>query len=382
MLTHCPIWRLAFLAVVLLAGTCYVLFPTTRSWSLQLPSARTEVASEGTYNATLGFGAIMALTDDLSSWRTQGLRLAATHLGLRVQTPLQANLTDEDALQYLEGHDLEDSLGSVKASINYLSLLHQFLDTGVETALLIEDDVDFGINIKDQLDSLSKAMWQGVEHAHAERTGSGRRALRRQALNGTSVWPDRIADPYRKETWDVLWIGHSGVEFTNGMQTRAYLDPHALPWTRLTSTFNNYYEQVRSKDQSEGSQPQQIFHGATSLATYAWAITRSHAQWLLDDLRSARAQRFDFAMHVHCKGGKQRCTIPVPELMHHHKAIGEVDIGSQGNGSVTRKDLDWWKDVHKYTYNIEWSARCNAAGVGEKLVEGWQCLPSKYDDVV
>lgn len=200
MLTHCPIWRLAFLAVVLLAGTCYLLFPTTRSWSLQLPSARTEVASEGTYNATLGLGAIMALTGDLPSWRTQGLRLAATHLGLRVQTPLQANLTDEDALQYLEGHDLEDSLGSVKASMNYLSLLHQFVDTGVETALLIEDDVDFGINIKDQLDSLSKAMWQGVEHAHAERTGSGRRALRRQALNGTSVWPDRIADPYRKET--------------------------------------------------------------------------------------------------------------------------------------------------------------------------------------
>ena len=74
--------------------------------------------------------------------------------------------------------------------------------------------------------------------------------------------------------------------------------------------------------------------------------------------------------------------MPVPEFFHHHRTVGEVDIDRQGNGSVQRKDLEWWRGVHKYTYNVEWSARCNAAKAGEKLGERWQCLPGKHDDLI
>lgn len=382
MLTKLPIWRLVLPAIALFAGVLYLLAPTTFSSRLRLYSAGLQSGGEGPINATLGFGAILALTDDDSSWRTEGLRLAAKHLGLHVQIPLQDHISEEDVLRYLEGDDLHTEIGSVKATMSYLSLLQQFLDTGAETALLIEDDADFSIHIKDQLDSLSKAMWRDVVDVDIEQSASRPRRPRRQAPANPPARLDRMSDPFHSEDWDILWLGHCGIESTNAIATRTYSDPKALPWSRLTSTFNNYYEQMLSNEQLRSLQVQQILYNATALSTYAWAITRSHAQWLLAELRSSRTQEFDIALHVRCKGGKQRCAIPVPELMHHHKVLGEVAISTQGNGTVARKDLGWWRGAHKYTYNVEWSARCNAAGVGEKLAEGWQCLPGKYDDVV
>ena len=54
-------------------------------------------------------------------------------------------------------------------------------------------------------------------------------------------------------------------------------------------------------------------------------------------------------------------------------------LGKSGNLDDDKHDLNWWRTRHKYTYNIEWSARCNAAGVGEKIGKRWQCMPGKYD---
>lgn len=382
MLIPKPTWRVAIPAIVLLAGLLYLLVLPSPSLRLNPLPSTGHRSSHGAKNATLGFGAIFVLTDDVSSWRTQGLKLAAKHLGLEFQIPLQAKVTDDNVSKYLEGDELIASSAYVKATMSYQALLKQFLETGVETALFVEDDVDFSIHIKDQLEMLSRALWEG-KRSNVDKVGQHvvRKPRREEGLN-LSAALDRQTDPYRKDEWDVFWLGHYGIEFTNTVSTRTYSDPHALPWSRLTSPFNNYYEQQRDKEQSDGPQAQQIMFNATSLATFAWAITRFHAEWLLNDLRSRRAQQFDVAMHVHCKGGKQRCMIPVPELMHHHKAVGEIDIGTQGNGSVARKDLDWWKGVHKYTYNIEWSARCNAAAIGEKLKEAWQCLPGRYDDLI
>jgi hypothetical protein len=322
-------------------------------------------AWNGADNATLGFGGIFVLTENTHTWRVQGLDRASELVGLDLTVPVQRPKTEEDVHEYLKGDNLEGHIDYVKATLSYISLLQRFVNSGYETALFVEDDVDFSTMIKTQMSILA------------------------DELSTPETDTSDPADPYGKANWDVLWLGHYGVEFTEQTQISHYADPHALPWTSLTSNFNNYYQQQRAVSSESGSSKQQLARNIAPLSTYAWATTRGHAQRLLDELVSTRAQKFDVYLHIQCRGLRQRCVAPIPELMHHHKVSGSKSIGKLGIPSSTEgltwwqgilserktEGLDWWRDATKHTYNIEWSARCNAAKSGERLGDRWQCLP-------
>ena len=109
-------------------------------------------------NATLGFGAIFALTIYDTTWRIQGLRAAAKLTGLQIRIPVQKRPSDEDAYAYLAGDESAEPLNEVKAMLNYLSLFDAFLATGHETALFIEDDADFSVDIRAHMDAISSIM--------------------------------------------------------------------------------------------------------------------------------------------------------------------------------------------------------------------------------
>jgi hypothetical protein len=319
----------------------------------------------GADNATLGFGGIFVLTENTHTWRVQGLHSAAELVGLDLTIPVQTPKTEKDVHEYLKGDKLEGHIDYVKATLSYINLLQQFVDSGYETALFVEDDVDFSTMIKAQTSILADTL-----------------------LTPETNTSDS-SDPYDKVNWDVLWLGHYGVEFTEQTRISHYVDPHALPWTALTSNFNNYYQQQRAVKSDSGSPMQQLAHDIAPLSTYAWATTRRHALWLLEQVVSTRAQKFDVYLHIQCRGLRQRCVAPIPELMHHHKVSGSKSIGKPGVPSSTEgltwwqsilskrktEGLDWWRDATKHTYNIEWSARCNAAGSGERIGDKWQCLP-------
>ena len=186
--------------------------------------------------------------------------------------------------------------------------------------------------------------------------------------------------PYGKDQWDVFWVGHYGVEDTHATTVVDYVDQYALPWDHLTSNFNNYYEQLSAAQ--IGQEPQQrMLLSAAPMGTYAFALTRASAQRLARKIRDEHVQQFDLAIHIDCKGLKHRCMAPVPALMHHHRVKGQKSIQLSGDQNDGKHDFSWWRDKHKYTYNIQWSARCNAAGTGEKLGDRWQCMPGRYDDL-
>ena len=100
---------------------------------------------------------------------------------------------------------------------------------------------------------------------------------------------------------------------------------------------------------------------------------------LVRRLRNDRSQKVDLSLHILCKGRELRCSAPIPEVVPHHSVIGMETIRLAGEGRGEKEDLSWWQKRHKFTYNIEYSARCNALQVGEKLGERWQCLPGRYD---
>jgi hypothetical protein len=237
--------------------------------------------------------------------------------------------------------------------------MESFAGSEVETALIMEDDVDFGVDIRAQMSLLSRAFW-----VHAGQPGTP---------------AEEALHPYRDSDWDILWPGHYGMEFADRADVFKYKDPHALPWDHLASEFNHYYQDMAAQSKPGSPQPQQLIFNVAPLSTFAYAITRTHAGRLAEKLRKDRAGVFDSALHIDCKGLFHRCVAPVPQLFHHHRVVGEESLSDKGNADPGVQDMTWYRTKHKYTHNIEWSARCNAAGVGEKLGDRWQCLPGRYD---
>lgn len=215
----------------------------------------------------------------------------------------------------------------------------------------MEDDVDFDLNLKAQVSLLTKV------------------------IADSGDVPSTVGNPWSYETWDVLWLGHMGIELLPSSELTKYQDPYALPFGRLTSDFNNYYEQLRDTNASP-----RVIRGVAAMAVYGYAVTRSSARAIIQASKTGQ-HAFDDTIHILCKGGKLRCVAPVPQLFHHHHVSGASRIDVDIDDGI-KQDLRWASSRHQYTYNIQWSARCNVAGVGEKLGDMRQCLPSRYDHKV
>lgn len=311
----------------------------------------------------MGFGVIYVLTEDPKTWRVQGLLQAVNLTGLQIQVPVQKHLSDDDIRQQLE-IDLPEKNGAIRAFLNHLTILEAFAKSDFETALILEDDVDFGIDIRAQMDQVSHAFWNHSKEAWTADSAA--------------------MHPYRESEWDIFWPGHYGMSFVDGTDIFKYRDPYALPWSRLTATFNNYYEQMAIESQSGERQPQQLIFNVAPLSTFAYATTKAHAARLVqkiskDGIFRKDGSPFDMALHIDCVGKAHRCVAPVPQLFHHHQVDGERAISSSGGDEL--QDMTWYESKHKYTFNIEWSARCNAAHVGENVSDRWQCLPNKDDSM-
>lgn len=109
----------------------------------------------GADNATLGFGGIFVLTGNTNTWRVSGLQKAAYMVGLDLITPVPTPKTETNVEDYLAGDDPDGHTDYVKATLSYLDLLQQFIDTGYETALFFEDDVDFNVMVRHQMSILA-----------------------------------------------------------------------------------------------------------------------------------------------------------------------------------------------------------------------------------
>lgn len=94
--------------------------------------------------------------------------------------------------------------GSAKAWMAHLDLLRFVIASGPETALIIEDDVDWDVEIKSQMRLVSDNV---REYMHAA--------------------PDDPT-PFGTE-WDVLWLGHCGALAMNLDGSAMEVDPLLYP---------------------------------------------------------------------------------------------------------------------------------------------------------
>ncbi|GAM84226.1 hypothetical protein ANO11243_022200 [Dothideomycetidae sp. 11243] len=273
-------------------------------------------------NSTLGFGAIYAISAH-NSPRRDDLLQAANVTGLNVQIPRIPAWTQEQVDEFRDFDHLEESTildGSIKAWLSHAVALRTFLSSGKETALFLEDDVDWDIRLRTLQVPLTAAAQRSILPRAPKRYYWGNPA-----------------------DWDLLYLGHCGDYFTTvdtmhvgvGVVHPSDLEeiPHALyqdptlpdpsdmhPFTVALLTAFNLPPKTRMVHQSRWP-----------LCTFGYAVTRSMAAQILDEIAppvevpNRHTHAYDIAILEACRDKGYRCFTVNPELFHHMEGTSLID---------------------------------------------------------
>ncbi|KAL8832372.1 MAG: hypothetical protein Q9170_004908 [Blastenia crenularia] len=176
-------------------------------------------------------------------------------------------------------------------------LNYRVVEAGWSSALIIEDDADWDVALKSQLQTF------------ANRTRTLSNAGRNESLWITSRTPTH--SPYGDD-WDLLWLGNCAVP----------------PAPDNAQTFTG-------EDQGETSEMHFVFPAQGGMSClYAYAINYKSARTLLGWLMDVDAPT-DFAISNYC--GHFRCIAIWPELIGSHKPAGSHVKDS----SISDTDSGW-----------------------------------------
>jgi GR25 family glycosyltransferase involved in LPS biosynthesis len=294
---------------------------------------------------------------------------------------LAGNTIHQKALPAGTPENMADGVkGSWRAHLNAVKAV---VDQNLTTALLIEDDVDWDVNIKSQLQQFAL----------------GVRALTTPRLDGTFADPTYpsprdnsdpvdisysslsptipVVDSPYGNGWDVLWLGHCGNSFPdkerdrNIPRGRVIINDHTVPSTQhYVIDYGSDELVVRYPNHTRA-----ISHTGNPACSLAYAVTQKAARRILYEfgLKSFYAP-FDLMLRLWCDGRDGRkvrgCYTVQPQYFNHYRPVGRTRYYS---------DINEWEDKHNsqaFTNNIRWSMRMNL----EKLTEGESDLVDQYPD--
>lgn len=278
-------------------------------------------------NSTLGFGGLYVVSGPGSTRRAH-LEQAAAVTELDLTIPQQKAWTGEDVLKFRTDNVTESNIGigSVKAWLSHHLILKAFLDSGLETILIFEDDIDWDIRLRTQQIPLA-------QKAARQLTGTKKSATE-------YPWSP-------PEDWDLLYLGHCGDYFgplTEGTGVGyhhprdleqiphvIFEDPTMLhgtdlhPFTASLMTALMVPEKHRVMHKSKWP-----------LCSFGYAVTRDGAKKILSDVAppkedlSRNLRAYDSALMAGCRDtpDKFRCYSLNPEVFHHMEGrsiIASVD---------------------------------------------------------
>ncbi|OCK84346.1 glycosyltransferase family 25 protein [Lepidopterella palustris CBS 459.81] len=304
------------IALSLLAFLLFVYRQSAHDLYAQLPSfpGLKSIADNAPANTTLGFGALVVVSKSGSS-RRAGLLKAANVTDIELTIPTQPQWTEDDVNKFRSSEDSKMGRGSIYAWLGHHNALRWFLDSGLETALILEDDVDWDIQLRSvQVPLAATAVRSMLPPLRAPLSQS----FSNPNLNPPSpqYWGDTTS-------WDLLYLGHCGDYFSSidagigpghhypenltSIPHKLYPDPSLPsrndlhPFTASLFTAFNLPEHTR------------ILHRSMfPLCTFGYAVTRPAAERLLSDLAPAKeppqgikdvARAFDVAILNACRKG-------------------------------------------------------------------------------
>jgi hypothetical protein len=272
-----------------------------------------------------------------TSWRLSGLHTAATFTGLNLTAPKQPDWTEEEVNVFRRKKKTPSASsarreevygigpGQARCWLGHLNALRNVIANGWATALIMEDDADWDIKIKEQMKLVAPMI---KELTNATRSSNS---------------------PYG-DSWDLLWLGHAGdpIDFKDGNYV-ATMD-QTLPESTI-------YRHVYGGRSYFPPQLRVVHYSIAPLCTFAYAVTQAAALKMYALSRGGQDRIITMNMRKWCTQGTLRCVTVNPELFHHHKKAGEVAsqiaIVEGWDGRAAPAELT-------YTANIRYSARCNS----------------------
>ncbi|KAL2809228.1 hypothetical protein BJX63DRAFT_423989 [Aspergillus granulosus] len=306
-------------------------FPTNNTVAIPpetLPSEPPPAGPDAAGNSTLGFEAILALSP-FPSWRTTGLQAAAHYTGLEIQIPPQPPIHPEiiDAFAALGPEAARHpNHGSALAWVAHLDLIKHVVQSGFDTALILEDDVDWDISIRDEMVAIAEAVRQLTKTKKGE------------------------AAPYGRD-WDVLWVGLCAETWDKEFPTVFVDDETVCPVSKYVGLAKGPMERMPSGQRA-------VFHSGAPICTFAYGLTREGAKKVLLDVGAGKDEAFDIALMNGCRERNLTCISVLPELFRHYQPSPNL-TGSLVNSGNDRKLVEVETEMG-FTENILQSARCHA----------------------
>ncbi|OCL04837.1 glycosyltransferase family 25 protein, partial [Glonium stellatum] len=257
--------RLLLLLALCVAPILYFIY--NGPWSLSGPRKSRGLPPA---NATLGFGAVVAVSHATSP-RRRALVFAANMTGIDLTIPDQPAWTDADVEAFRSPEGSRIKKGSALAWMGHLNALEWFLSTDLETAIILEDDVDWDIHLRTSQIPLAAAAIRQLLTQHPPTPANNNNSSRSHSSHKNP--PQTYWGPL---SWELLFLGHCGDFFpASTLQDSAFLayaDGSLMPAARLHTMTAAF---LRSLGMPEHVR---LAHRSRwPLCTFAYAVTRASA---------------------------------------------------------------------------------------------------------
>ncbi|KAK0113804.1 hypothetical protein ONS95_014053 [Cadophora gregata] len=324
------------------------------------PAAETDPA----INETLGFERVFAVGLSERSDKRDALTLISSLTGFKIQwiEGVRGESVADKALPF--GVDRvklwENNLGSWRGHMNAVRTV---VEQGISTALILEDDMDWDVRLKSQLQLIA----------------DGTRTLQGSTSSSNS--------PYGND-WDLIWLGHCGEVFPEQLEGNTSKAPDSPEYISLTTKYVIHEDPTVPppshthgfQNFTESPHTRWIHVTGGPICTFAYALSLTGARKVLLDLSVDHlVGPFDNALAGLCRWGREeerlgmRCYSVTPPVFVHHKSKGHVsgDADIQLVGGGEKGEL---REVGT-TENIVWSARKNV----RELIMGGE-IHSQFDE--
>ncbi|KAF2116064.1 hypothetical protein BDV96DRAFT_645414 [Lophiotrema nucula] len=360
--------------------------PTSFSFTTQY-SRPSNSRTHGVSNDTLGFQKIFVINAPWRSDRKDSIALAASYTGISLDWIPGVSVEDMQDKAYPPGNHRTVSPGNKGSWRAHMNAIRTVIERNLTTALIMEDDGDWDLRIREQLEVFGKGTRKMPELiAKAERqvtlqppswdTKLDRKELaKRSSIDLSSLSSRDDTNNVYGSDWDVLWLGHCGAE----------LPPPALNSPNRILIPNDdtvpspqHLKPMRSAPLDPIStlyppHTRVLHHLNHTLCTIAYAVTQRGARKILYEFGVREFSKgYDFALSDFCNGltrGSRRETMPVcigvnPPLFSHWFGDGRGGSDIMGVGSGGRETGSRY---------VRWSVRRNLErlGTGEGVEESW-----------
>ncbi|KAE9987805.1 hypothetical protein Vi05172_g4938 [Venturia inaequalis] len=267
--------------------------------------------ANGPANATLGFGGIIAVSKK-DSHRRSSLLHAAKLTGIDILIPEQPVWTDADVESVKTKKLSVISRGSAMAWLGHLNALKWFVESGLSSALILEDDVDWDIHLRNYQIPLVASAVRNLVSGSSDNTNDPYEALRR-ANRPQTYWGDL-------KSWDILYLGHCGdyfdLKFWPELPHEIFTDESLPPLQRMHPDTEDWLREFGMQHK------QRMVHKSKEpLCTFAYAVTRESAQRILRELSTEEQNHGTWAYDVRlleaCRDLGWKCWTANPEMFHH-----------------------------------------------------------------